>query len=191
MADVHNSLSNSLSISVPLRVSNLFSTKHGQIKAKDLTPVLKRTYALPRLPRESVVPLTLSWHTPQGALFRHEVVTIIPQSCYFGNARWWLRCATCRRRCYDLFWRKDRFACRSCQRLRYLSKNVSDPYRLMHHFGDLTEHLRRKPGPKPRRYLRLVQREDEACRRVLADLERFGLWGHDRSGQLRATASVS
>ena len=166
---------NSLSFSVPLRVSNLFTTHHGQIKAKDLTPVLKRTYALPRLPRESVIPLTLSWHTPQGALFRHEAVTIILQPCYFGNARCWLRCSTCRRRCGDLFWRRDRFACRCCQRLRYVSKNVSDPYRLMHHFGDLTEQLRRRSGPKPRRYARLVQREDNACRTVLVDLERIGL----------------
>ena len=43
--------------------------------------------------------LNLSW---QGNTFDQYHVTIVSQSCHFGNVRWWLKCPECGRQVFDL-----------------------------------------------------------------------------------------
>ena len=164
-------MSNTLSISVPLRFSQLFTGEHGQILVKDVIRALKRVRdALPKQ-REMALDLNLSW---QGNAFYQYQVTIVSQSCHFGNVRWWLKCAECDRHVFDLFWKQQRFTCRKCQGLRYISNTWTNPTRLMHHYGELRLKTVQRPGPKAKRCWRYLLREDQAFERVLIGLKKFG-----------------
>jgi hypothetical protein len=100
-----------------------------------------------------------------------------PQSCHFGKARWWLECPSCGRNSYALFLRGGCLACRVCQRLRYVSKTWTDPFRLMNHYAERFKRLRNRPGPKSAstvtRCLKYHAKMEEAMKKGTGKLDKL------------------
>ena len=84
------------------------------------------------------------------------------------------RCPQCHKRKFALYLLCAALKCRQCHRLRYVAKTWRRSRKLLDHYAGLTEFLEKLPGPKPRRYLRHLSREDEYCRKYLEELSDMG-----------------
>jgi hypothetical protein len=56
----------------------------------------------------------------------HQAIELRTTDCQYGGERAWFICPCCHERRANLFLRSRRFACRTCQRLRYHSQSL-DP----------------------------------------------------------------
>ena len=170
---------NPQSFSVSQSRSELFTSKVWQLRVGDLLKPL-RIYAPAEL--TGVISGTLQIQMADGSP-TNLPLTFLSRPCHLGGVRWLVDCPECRSLVYTLYWRNGKIGCRKCQHLRYVSKTWSKPYALMNHYGDLTERLQKRPGPKPKRYLRYVMREDQYCRLYIKDLEKWGEKVHRRLGR--------
>jgi hypothetical protein len=106
-----------------------------------------------------------------------RLLTLTSQPNHFGGNRYYLLCPACGRQACGLYWAHGDFHCRKCARLRYVSKTWREDWRLTHHYHDLLEGLRRRPGPKPPRYWRYAFWSDLHCARGLLRFSRqFDAW---------------
>lgn len=82
--------------------------------------------------------------------------------CNYGGARSWLICPHCQKQCAKIFERNGRFACRSCQRLRYQSQALDRMARHQWAYTKLQTRLRdgelRPKGMHWKTYDRIIYR---------------------------------
>jgi hypothetical protein len=76
-----------------------------------------------------------------------QTVALTTTPCHYGGSRTWFRCPRCQQRALVLFLRFERFACRSCQRVRYQSQSGSADDRIAARFHRLEALV---TGPKPK-----------------------------------------
>ena len=149
--------------------STLFISNQARLIVKDFIKTVAQSW--PTFRKED---LTFYWHTKDGtppALSGSFCITCQP--CHFGSVRWWFNCPQCSARVYYLYWAKDRFGCRKCQSLRYVSKNWTDPFKLANHYGKLRLQTACRPGPKAKRCWRYLVREEQAIERLMAQMKQF------------------
>ncbi len=115
--------------------------------------------------------VTLDVAHEDQTITRHRLF-LASQPNHFGGRRYYLICPACGRRACALYCVRGEFRCRKCTRLRYVSKTWRKDWRLTHHYADLVEALRHRPGPKPVRYFRYSFWSDLHCARGLLRLSR-------------------
>lgn len=115
-----------------------------------------------------------SWEFERNKEQGSHRLLLFPQSSRFGGQRYWVICPMCGIRRYALYFNPYRggFACRVCYGLRYMSKTLSKPAYLAHHYERLWESLDHRPGPKPRRYWRYLERMEEFDVAFIAKIEK-------------------
>ncbi len=91
--------------------------------------------------------VTLDVAHEDQTITRHRLF-LASQPNHFGGRRYYLICPACGRRACALYCVRGEFRCRKCTRLRYVSKTWRKDWRLTHHYADLVEALRHRPGPK-------------------------------------------
>lgn len=69
-------------------------------------------------------------------------LTLSETTCHFGGVRDWFNCPCCGKQVAKLFLRHSRFACRTCQRLRYHSQSLDPMARTQWAYGKLQNRLR-------------------------------------------------
>lgn len=62
----------------------------------------------------------------------HQTIALRTTDCQYGGNREWFVCPCCHERRAKLFLRSKRFACRTCQRLRYHSQSLDHSNRQHH-----------------------------------------------------------
>lgn len=168
--------SNPLSFSWTWERSQVFTRKAWRLSVKAIANAIERMEN--GITEQGEPRVMLRVQTPDGAAESisaiREGIALVGQACRLGGLRWWIRCPICSEKVYALYHADGRLACSKCQRLKYVTKTVSDSARLMNHYADLAESLKKRPGPKPKRFWRYVSREDQYCRLYLQDLATFG-----------------
>ena len=159
--------------SVDPKRTSLFTHQAWQLSIRDLGGILPRR-PTPAAAKGVVLNVDLAWSFEQHTPKTEERLVLHPQACRFGGVRWWFSCPHCRKRAYALYGHNGCLACRQCQGLRYISRTWSKPMKLMHFYSALREGLERRPGPKPARYWRHLEREDRYTRIVLEGLRQYG-----------------
>jgi hypothetical protein len=92
-----------------------------------------------------------------------ETVVIAQTACKFGGSRCWFHCPQCARRCEVLYLRFGRFACRTCNRVSYVSQSGGLYDRLLHKFHKLRKRVEcgRPKGMHQRTWEALLNRAYE------------------------------
>lgn len=97
-------------------------------------------------------------------------VTLQPQSCRFGGARWWFLCPRCYRRVGTVFI-TQRVGCRHCLHLAYREENEGSVGRLEGKANKIKKKLeptnwKRPPGMPHSTHARLLQTYDSVTRQL-------------------------
>ena len=91
--------------------------------------------------------LTLQYAINGGALGSYPI-RLTQTPCNYGGNRTWFSCPHCQERAAKLFMKRGRFACRTCQRLRYHSQALDPMARHQWAYSRLQDRLgedERKP----------------------------------------------
>ncbi len=115
-------------------------------------------------------PMRVGWRS--GGSRGEQALQLELQPCHFGGVRRWFLCPNCQRRVYTLYFDRG-FACRRCLRLRYISRTWSDSASLLGHYERMIELMEHRPGPKPARFYRYVEKADLYNARVARRLFRM------------------
>lgn len=82
-----------------------------------------------------------------------EAVALDRTPCYYGGSRPWFMCPGCDRRCATLYLTGERFRCRLCADLTYVSRQSAAWVRRMRRYDRLRQRLSvvdgQWPPPKP------------------------------------------
>ena len=130
-------------------------------------------------PRPGGFAVAVSGSLPDG-MYWTQVLQLVSRPCRFGGSRHYLLCPRCWHWSLALYWAKDRFACRRCAGLRYVSATLHDSWRLNSHYCELVEVRDHRPGRKPKRYdrysLNAFMNEIRALHQFSRDIGRMGGW---------------
>lgn len=121
-------------------------------------------------------------HMSESGVSDVEPIELARTPCHYGGSRPWFVCPSCNRRCAKLFFRRERFLCRVCHRLGYVSQLAASAERPR----IMAQRIRRRLGMDPpnltlpfparpegmpwRTYYRLRAKGERYERRALANL---------------------
>lgn len=129
-------------------------------------------------------------------------VALTYTACGLGGQRAWWLCPSCDQRVSVLFFSKNTFACRKCQKLAYPSQSETREDRALRVAGKIRRKLGWEPGvanpagarPKGmhrRTFVQLTAKHDAAAQIIMREMARaLGLLHRVRRQQLFATVST-